>query len=241
MKRAIWGIVTIMNGAIWGNLCQKSIPGDGSLYSASSDEYRDSSVTPTSVMPREELMNALASSREPSSFVSRLAPCPSPAPRSQSAALTVSALLATPHPQPSPCAARNSHSSPLAASPNNFRPIRVSIHLQVRRCGGGGEARFAWKWGMRPTRYLPASVARRTPSPLGHRERTKGAANQGHVLSTWAARTRVYAWYTSPTAWLQEDKTSAETGTGYRGTSLRRNSPPLGPYSRPMRRALGWS
>ena len=27
----------------------------------------------------------------------------------------------------------------------------------------------------------------------------------------------------------------------YRGTSLKRNRPPLGPYSRPMPRALWWS
>ena len=127
-------------------------------------------------MPRDEQMNVFVSREGPSSSAIRVIPCPSPPPRSQPATLTAPAFLATHQPQPSRCAARDSqHPSPLAVSPEDLR-ADTSVHapasVAMRRWG-----RVSLHADLRHASYSssPASVVRRSPSPLRSHPGTGGA------------------------------------------------------------------
>ena len=58
-----------------------------------------------------------------------------------------------------------------------------------------------------------------------------GKGSKGRNELDWVGVDTLSLWCFTPTAVYNT----------YRGTSLIRNSPPLGPYSRPMPRALWWS
>ena len=160
-------------GRIFAHPCKKSIPGNGSLFPAF-EQLKISStaaVLPVESMPREELVNAFTLCEGPSPTAILDIPCPSPAPRSQPAALADSAFIATHHPQPS-------HPSPLAASPNDLR-TGTSIHAPASAARFRGKISLRADLGHASYVSSPASISG-TPSICTHP--TTGSAPSSPAL-----------------------------------------------------------
>ena len=143
----------------------------------------NASVLPRgTVMPREELMNAFVSCEGTSPLAIHSTPFPSPPLRSQPAGLTAPALLVTHRPQPSPFAARDTQPSPLDISSDDLRANK-SIHAPVgsamrRR----GRVSPRADLGLASYASSPASVVRRSPSPLRSHPTAEGTGGAPRVL-----------------------------------------------------------